>query len=162
MKRTNITPQENVEKNITFNEKVGLKQKILREPSVVDEFYFEKTCPANHKDESVSVVDPILILFNQQRLDSMGATAAKAFIDSLVPKSNALAELRQKCSDEDLMTMVKSRHLQSPSEILMWCRYMKNNIDTFNAEVQKLVEARQAEEQQKVEQGKVEEKLNTE
>lgn len=160
-KRRNLTPKDNA---VAFEKTsdVGLRQVILREPSVVDEFYFEECRPSDDSQPSFSVVDPIIVLFNQQRLDNMGVTAAKAFIDSLVPKSNALAELRQKCSDEDLMSMVKSRHLQAPAEILSWCRYMQQNIDTFNSEVQKLVEARQAEEQQKVEQGKENVELKSE
>lgn len=145
-----------------FNNNTGLKHTILRQKSVVDEFYHEKCFPSDDKEESVSVVDPIIVLFNQQRIDNMGTTAAKAFLDSLAPESNSLAELRQKCSDEDLMHMVKSRHLQAPAEILAWCRYMQSNIDTFNSEVQKIVEAKQAEEAAKVEAGKVDEQLKFE
>lgn len=126
---------------------------ILRAPSVVDEFYFEKTAPSDDTMESVSVVDPIIMLFNQERIDSMGQMAAKQFIDSLAPKSNSLDELRKQCSDEDLMQMIKSKHLQSPAEILAWCRYMNENVETFNSEVQKLVEAKQAEEAAKAQQG---------
>lgn len=126
---------------------------ILRAPSVVDEFYFEKTAPSDDTIESVSVVDPIIMLFNQDRIESMGQMAAKQFIDSLAPKSNSLDELRKNVSDEDLMCMIKSKHLQSPAEILSWCRYMKENIDTFNSEVQKMVAEKQAEEAAKAQQG---------
>lgn len=161
MNRTNLTPEQN-SKNIVFNHKLGQRHVVVREPSVVDSFYYEKCQPSDDKEVSFSVVDPIFVLFNQQRLDSMGSTAAKAFIDSLVPKSNSLAELRQKCSDEDLMCMIKSRHLQSPAEVLSWCRYMQQNIDTFNSEVRQLVEARQAEEAAKAQQGKTDEPVKTE
>lgn len=141
--RRKITPKEN-SKNISFNEELGLKHAILREPSVVDEFYFEKCEPCDDNKESYSVCDPIIILFNQERLNNMGATAVKTFLDSLVPQSNPLAELRQKCSDEDLMSMMKSRHLQSPAEILAWCRYMNDNVNEFNSEVAKLVAEQEA------------------
>lgn len=144
MKRVNITPKQNA-KNISFNKEVGLRHSILRDASVVDEFYHESTTPSDDKMESVSVCDPIIILFNQQRLDNMGTTPAKAFIDSLVPKSNSLSELRKNCSDDDLMYMVKSRHLQSPAEILSWCRYMNENVEVFNSEVAKLVAQKEAE-----------------
>lgn len=150
MKRVYITPRQNAE-NISFNEEVGLKHCILREASVVDEFYHEPTTPSDDSMESVSVCDPIIILFNQQRLDNMGITAAKSFIDSLVPKSNELSELRKKCSDEDLMSMVKSRHLQSPAEILAWCRYMNENVEMFNSEVAKLVVQQESEKAQTTE-----------
>lgn len=149
MKKRNFATRSERLKDVSFNPNTGLKHSILRTASVVDEFYFEKCSPSDDTMDSVSVCDPIIVLFNQQRLDDMGVTAAKSFLDSLAPKSNSLSELRSKCSDEDLMSMVKSRHLQSPAEILSWCRYMQNNIDKFNSEVQKIVEARQAEESAK-------------
>lgn len=149
MRKRNFATRSERMKDISFNSNTGIRHSILRTASVVDEFYFEECTPSDDSMNSVSVCDPIVILFNQQRLDNLGVTAAKSFLDSLAPKSNSLSELRSKCSDEDLMSMVKSRHLQSPAEILSWCRYMQNNIDKFNSEVQKLVEARQAEESAK-------------
>ena len=71
MKRRNLTPAQN-SANIHFNSELGVKSMILRAPSVVDEFYFEKTAPSDDTLESVSVVDPIIMLFNQQRIESMG------------------------------------------------------------------------------------------
>lgn len=123
---------------------VDLKCTELRESSVVDEFHRDPVCNENG-EESVSFSDPIYILFNQQRLNRLGSSAAQSFFDSLQSKSDDLAELRKKCSDDDLMQMVKSRHLQSPAEILAWCRYMEQNVDEFNKEVKALVEAQSLE-----------------
>lgn len=141
-----ITTNENSE-HVNYNIEISKRNTALREKSVVDDFYF--TPCANEDDvDSVALVDPIIILFNQQRLDDMGATAAKAFIDSLNKySSNDLDVLRQKCSDEDLHALIKSRHLQSPAEILSWCRYMNSNMDKFNAELQTLVAAQTKEQQ---------------
>lgn len=139
-KRHFLTPDENVEKNVHFDATCDLRHTVLRDASVVDEFYKESIINTDGS-ESVSFMDPIYILFNQQRLNSLGTTAAQSFLDSLQPQSDSLAELRKKCSDDDLMKMVKSRHLQSPSEILAWCRYMESNIDAFNEEVQSLIQA---------------------
>lgn len=138
MKRRNLTPKQN-SSNIEFTD-VGLRHVILREPSVVDEFYREKSVCPEDKKECISILDPIIILFNQDRLNKLGSMGAQSFIDSLAHKSNSLQELRKKCSDDDLMTMIKSRHLQSPAEILAWCRYMNDNINEFNKEVQRLVD----------------------
>ena len=137
--RRRITIQDNCN-NVVFDLDSTLKTTILRECDVCDEFYMEKTMNPDGT-ESISVHDPIYILFNQERLDRLGSASAQKFLDSLQPKSDALAELRLKCSDEDLMSMMKSRHLQSPAEVLAWCRYMESNIDKFNAEVKALVEA---------------------
>lgn len=141
-KRRNLTPQENA-KNINFSSKLILRNTELLQDSVIKDFCSEK-CTTADGTEIVSFVDPILMLFNQQRLETLGQFGAKEFLDSFNQKSTALDELRSKCSDDDLMKLIKSRHLQSPAEILSWCRYMQQNIDTFNAEVQKLVEQQKA------------------
>lgn len=137
MKRRFVHTEENT---AILDGNIDLRHTELRELSVVDEFYAESMIN-DDGSESVSFSDPIYVLFNQQRLANMGATAAQSFLDSLMPKSDALRELRSKCSDDDLMAMMKSRHLQSPAEILAWCRFMQSNVDKFNSEVKALVEA---------------------
>lgn len=141
MKRRNLTPKENA-KNIVFTE-YGLRQVILREPSIVDEFYREKSKSSDDSQECVGIVDPIIMLFNQERLNQLGSMGAQQFLDALAPRSNPLQELRKKCSDEDLLCMIKSKHLQSPAEILSWCRYMDSNVETFNSAVQEILKQKQ-------------------
>ena len=58
-------------------------------------------------------------------------------------KTSALDELRKQCSDADLLSTLKSRHLQSPAELLAWSRYMSSNLDKFNNEVKAVLEAQQ-------------------
>lgn len=119
-----------------------LKNVILRQKEIIDDFCME--CMEDVDGEKVyRVVDPVHVLLNQERLErTLGNTAAKNFIDSFRnQKNDPFAELRSKCSDEDLMCMIKSRHLQAPAEILAWTHYMKQNIDLFNSEVQKLIES---------------------
>lgn len=120
-----------------------LKNIIYRQSEIIDNF-----CREEFTDESgktiTRIVDPVHMLLNQERLQSeLGNMASKNFIDSFRnQKVDPFAELRSKCSDDDLKCMIKSRYLQAPAEILSWCKYMKDNIDVFNSEVQKLVEAR--------------------
>lgn len=141
-----ITAKEN-SKNVKFSTKHTIKHTVLREDSLVDEFYTEPCTPANDSMGSVSYVDPIYMLFNQDRLNNLGQMGLQSFLESFSKKHDSMEELRKQCSDEDLASLIKSKHLQSPSEISAWCRYMQHNIDEFNAEVQKIVEAKQAEEQ---------------
>lgn len=116
----------------------------VREPSLVDEFYKEEISQGDNP--VVIYSDPIYMLFDQQRLDKLGKGAVDMFINSLSQGgSNPLAELRKNCSDDDLLTMIKSRHLQQPSEILAWARYMEQNITDFQSEVAKLVAEKQTE-----------------
>lgn len=150
MKRL-LFPRSDNQVNLTFNPNVGLTHCILREQSIVDEFYFEQMSPSDDSSVSFSVVDPIYILFNQTRIENMGVSAAKAFLDSLVPQSNSLSELRSKVSDDDLMCMIKSRHLQAPCEILAWCRYMNSNVEKLNSELAELANIQAIQEQKEVE-----------
>lgn len=141
-KRRFITVQDNME-NVNYNISLGVRHFILRESSPVDEFYQEVCKSSDDKLESISFVDPIIILFNQERLDNLGTMGITAFLDSLQQRESFLSDLRSKVSDDDLLTMIKSRHLQSPSEITVWCRYIENNVEAFNKEVQELVKQQQ-------------------
>lgn len=135
----------------SFNESSGLAHSMTREPSMVDDFYFEESQPHDDNLPSVSVTDPIYMLFNQERLSQLGSLAATEFLNSLSNGTDSLAELRKSCSDDDLMMMMKSRHLQSPCEILAWCRYMQSNVDRFNSEYARLLAEQQAQETAEIE-----------
>ena len=52
----------------------------------------------------------------------VGVSTAQRFMDSRSPRSSSLQEQLDKLNptDDDLLSMIKSRHLQHPSEILAW------------------------------------------
>lgn len=110
------------------------------QPSLVSSFYKEESVSAESGEPMVVYHDPIYMLFNQERLSKLGAGGVEMWLQQMnQSKANPLAELRKECSDEDLVSMIKSRHLQSPSEILAWSRLMTSRIDEFKSEVAKLV-----------------------
>ncbi len=116
------------------------------QPSLVSSFYKEESISSESGEPMVVYHDPIYMLFNQQRLSKLGAGAIEMWLNQMnQSKANPLAELRKECSDEDLVSMIKSRHLQSPSEILSWSRLMTARIDEFKSEVAKLVASKQVE-----------------
>lgn len=124
-----------------YSIKNSLATSIVRTPSLVDEFYTETIGTNDDKKPIVRFVDPIYMLFNQDRLSHLGAENVQLWLDSLISSGNhEIDELKSKCSDEQLTQMIKSRHLQSPSEILSWCRYMNDNIKEFNEEVQRFAQ----------------------
>lgn len=129
---------------MNYNVELSLHSSILREPDVVDEFYTELSSPSDDGKESVSYVDPLYMLFNQERLNSLGEYGVKKFLEQFSQKEDSLKELRSRVSDDDLVAMIKSRHLQSPSEITAWCRYIESNIDAFNKELQNLMQQQQS------------------
>ncbi len=123
---------------------------VTMEKSLVHEFYVEEQVSNDDGSPMLQVSDPIYLLFNQQRLNSIGAGAVQMWIQQMsAAASSPLAELRKQCSDVDLLTMVKSRHIQSPSELLAWAQFMTSNMDKFESEVAKLVAAKQADDSQK-------------
>lgn len=122
---------------------------VVRESSPVDVFYTEKTISSDDSKECVAYVDPIKMLFNQERISSMGTMALQQWLDSLKNfKKDPLAELRAKCSDADLLAMIKSRHIQQPCEIMAWAQKCQSDMKTFESEVSKLVAEHQAQEAQ--------------
>lgn len=122
---------------------------VTAEKSLVHEFYVEEQVSNEDGSPMFQVSDPIYLLFNQQRLNSIGAGAVQMWLQEMsAAASSPLSELRKQCSDDDLLTMVKSRHLQSPSEIHAWAQFMTANMDKFQSEVAKLIAAKQTDDSQ--------------
>lgn len=146
-----ITTKENAE-NVGYNPRICLATTEIRQSQVFDSFFMDEILMSDGS-KAIRDFDVLDLLLDQRRLDQMGPSAAKAFIDSLDAsyKSNALDELRKKCSDEDLHYMIKSKHLQSPAEILCWARYMNENVAKFNSELEAIVKEQQPIEKPSVE-----------
>lgn len=88
-------------------------------PTPVDEFTYEKVIEPGC-DDSVTLTSDVAMLFNQQRLDRCSKDSLLEYFNSLSRSSSALSELRSKLNDDQLISIVKSRYLQSPSELLAY------------------------------------------
>lgn len=75
--------------------------------------------------------DDIYLLFNQKRLENLGVDTINNWLSSLRPASDALSNLRAKCTDDELLSLVKSRHIQSQSELLAWSEYLNYNFSSI-------------------------------
>ena len=66
--------------------------------------------------------DVSMLLHAADLAKRVGVSAAQRFMDSKSSRSSSLQERLDKLepSDDELLSMVKSRHLQHPSEILDW------------------------------------------
>ena len=122
-------------------ENLSHKNVVVREASTMDMFYTEESVSADDNKKCVAYTDPIRMLFNQQRLNSIGTSAVNQWLDSLKNfKKDPLAEIRAKCTDAELKAMIKSRNIQQPSEIMAWAEWCQENVDLFNKELQKVIE----------------------
>lgn len=122
-------------------------EEIAVEVDPIESFRFEKVVTSD--GESYRVRSDVSMLLHAADLAKrVGSSAAQYFMDSRRPKSSSIQEALDKLnpSDDELLSMVKSRHLQHPSEILAW-------VDSINdlAEDMKSEALKQMSENEKIE-----------
>lgn len=100
------------------------------------------------KDGSIVVSSDITLIFNQQRLENkLTANELREYIQRYTPnKSVYTAQL----DDDTLLSTLKSRHIQSLSEMRAWAEYCMENFDSLIKEAEE--NARLASEQAAAEQ----------
>nr|DAX98745.1 MAG TPA: hypothetical protein [Microviridae sp.] len=86
------------------------------------------------KDGSITVSTDISLIFNQQRLENkLTATELREYIQRYTPnKSVYTAQL----DDDTLLNTLKSRHIQSLSEMRAWTEYCMENYDSLIKEAE--------------------------
>lgn len=104
-----------------------LRQSEFLENSPVNEFCFERL--EVNGNEVVTLTSDIYMLFNQQRLDRMSKDRLLAYFENLSVTDPKMRELRSKLSDDQLCSFVKSRFIQSPSELMAWSQYLMSSQD---------------------------------
>lgn len=105
-----------------------------------------------NKDGSITVSTDITLIFNQQRLENkLSASELREYIQRYTPnKSVYTAQL----DDDTLLSTLKSRHIQSLSEMRAWAEYCMENYDSLIKEAEE--KARLAAEQAASEQAAAE------
>lgn len=86
------------------------------------------------KDGSITVSTDVSLIFNQQRLENkITATELREYIQRYTPnKSVYTAQL----DDDTLLSTLKSRHIQSLSEMRAWAEYCMENYDSLIKEAE--------------------------
>lgn len=83
-----------------------------------EEFRFETVC-----GDALRIRSDVSMLFHAEDVSKrLGASTYARFLETKRPKPSQLQSVMDSMnlSDDDILSMVKSRHLQSPSEILSW------------------------------------------
>lgn len=99
----------------------------FREQSPVDDFMFQEI--ESNGVPSTRLTSDIYMLFNQQRLDRMSRERLLSHFDSMSVREPKFFDLRGKLGDEQLISFVKSRFIQSPSELMSWSQYLMSSSD---------------------------------
>ena len=88
----------------------------------VESFRFEKFEVSENRVSYRIRSDVSMLLHAADLAKRVGVSTAQRFMDSKLSRSSSLQEQLDKLNptDDELLSMVKSRHLQHPSEILAW------------------------------------------
>lgn len=139
----------NHKRKLSFNVRFGIETYEVRQPSLVDEFYYMKhdsPRESTHEAKSVSICNPLYMLFNQQRLDRLGPQAVNAWLQAMKDAGHKpVNEILQKVSDDDLIRMIKPRCIQAPCELEMYLNELNSRADLFNSEVARIRAEQEAE-----------------
>lgn len=110
----------------------------LRCASPVETFYKQDVPVTHGTADAVAYRTDIYMLFNQQRLDRMTLSQFSDYLDNQTP-TLGLSELRNKMSDSQLHQFIKSRYIQSPSELMAWSEYLSSEFEKGVSDVKKQI-----------------------
>lgn len=94
------------------------------QPSTADSFNFVCLKTADSDIESVRLTSDITMLLNQKRLDNLSSQALLQHFAEMAQSNSSFADVRSKLGDDDLIKFVKSRYIQSPSELMSYSNYL--------------------------------------
>ena len=105
---------------------VDIKTSVYRSVLPYEDLYIR-----DNGNGSVTILSDVDLLFNQQRLDKMNRDALLHQLQgNQFKQDSVLSELRQKVPDEYILKFVKSRYIQSPSELRNWAAYLERTYST--------------------------------
>ena len=110
-----------------------LSQSEFIEESPVNEFMFQEV--EHDGVKSVTLTSDIFMLFNQQRLDKMSRERLIQYFNDLSVRDTQMSDLRSKLTDDQLCSFVKSRYIQSRSELMAWSQYLMSSQDSVIADI---------------------------
>lgn len=120
------------------------------EPDVVLEelptepFRFEKA--GTEENEFIRIrSDVSMLLHAADMAKKYGSGFVQSMIDMRRPKSNAIQSQMDQMSDAQILDTIKSRHLQSPSELIAWSEYLIDQAKAIEDEAERVALEREAE-----------------
>lgn len=110
---------------------------IVLEELPTEPFRFEKI--GTDENEAVRIrSDVSMLLHAADMAKKYGPGFTQSMIDLRKPKSSALQFQMDQMSDEQILDTIKSRHLQSPSELLSWSEYLIDQAKSIEDEASSL------------------------
>lgn len=82
------------------------------------------------------VTSDVYDLFNQQRIANLGPDVVREFVSQNYPHTSAISEAISKMPDDAIMASIKPRNIQSYSELMLWSKYLNQQIENGLLELQ--------------------------
>lgn len=97
----------------------------------------EESCPVRYTS------DVRLILHTKDLASRAGLAVASKFGQGSRPASQ-IQQIMDRMSDDDLLSTVRSRHVQAPSEIIAWSKELSAYAENLEARAQELIDVENA------------------
>lgn len=118
---------------------------IVLEELPTEPFRFEKV--GTEEDESIRVrSDVSMLLHAADMAKKYGTGFVQSMIDMRRPKSSAIQSQMDQMTDGQILDTIKSRHLQSPSELIAWSEYLVSQAKDVEQEAERLALEKEAQE----------------
>lgn len=116
---------------------------IVLEELPTEQFRFEKT--GTDDNECIRIrSDVSMLLHAADMAKKYGSGFVQSMIDMRRPKSSALQSQMDAMSDAQILDTIKSRHLQSPSELIAWSEYLVEQAKDIEQEAERLAIEKEA------------------
>ena len=111
---------------------------IVLEALPTEQFRFEKS--GSDECEYIRIrSDVSMLLHAADMAKKYGSNFVQSMIDTRRPKSSAIQAQMDQLSDEQILDTIKSRHLQSPSELIAWSEYLTEQARDIEKEAERIV-----------------------
>lgn len=110
---------------------------IVLEELPTEQFRFEKNGTADNEYVRIRS-DVSMLLHASDMAKKYGTGFVQSMIDMRRPKSSAIQSQMDQMSDAQILDTIKSRHLQSPSELIAWSEYLIEQAKDIEQEAERL------------------------
>lgn len=122
---------------------------IVVEELPTERFRFEYCGELDDPDVPIRIRSDVSMLLHAADMAiKYGQNFVQSMIDLRKPKSSALQEVMDKMSDAQILDTIKSRHLQSPSELIAWSEYLTEQAKSVEQEAERIALEREASEEE--------------
>lgn len=116
---------------------------IVLDPLPTEPFRFERV--GTEENEYVRIrSDVSMLLHAADMAKKYGPNFVQSMIDMRRPKSSTIQSQMDQMSDTQILDTIKSRHLQSPSELISWSEYLMAQAKDIEQEAERISLEREA------------------